>query len=172
MALPEARALRERLGSARKVAEAIRSAMPTAREAGRRKKGDVSQVGSWLRPRHSAFASTPLALSGADNLRHVPPQVSLEHLRGLREQAAALRVDMPEAANIGLALERLDIWQVRECTCMSCQLLSAVCTTHESPSLSLHSGARAAMPDSTHAPRPPCSRACARSPACARSWES
>ncbi len=43
VAVPEARALRERLNAAQKVGEAIRKALPSAREAGRRKK-DESQV--------------------------------------------------------------------------------------------------------------------------------
>lgn len=36
----------------------------------------------------------------------------MEGLRQLQQQAAALRVEMPEQSSLALALDRVDVWQV------------------------------------------------------------
>ncbi len=43
---------------------------------------------------------------------HAPVQLSMEGLRQLQQQAAALRVEMPEQSSLALALDRVDVWQV------------------------------------------------------------
>ena len=92
--LSELRSLRERLASARRIGDAIRTALPSAREVGRRNK--------------KGAAGGPGAVEGGGE-----GQVGLETLRALRAQAAAARVDMPEVHNLTAVLERLEVWQAR-----------------------------------------------------------
>ncbi|KAK9819859.1 hypothetical protein WJX72_003401 [[Myrmecia] bisecta] len=78
ISLPDSKVLRERLTAARKVAEAIRLALPTG-------SGRVKRKGE--------------------------EQLNMQHLRDLRVQAGALRVDMAELATLSNTLERLDAFQ-------------------------------------------------------------
>lgn len=116
VALPEARALRERAAAARRLADALRAALPEGHEH------SIDQVRWWLPSglhtgKGAKAASRSLARPIHPTLRIAPsstlPQLDLEHLQELQAEAARLRVRVPELAGLSAALDSVDVWRVR-----------------------------------------------------------
>lgn len=98
LTIHEAKILRERLQNARKVADAIRAALPSGRESGARRVKRVS--------------------ASADET--VGP-ATIDHLKSLQAQVEALNVEMPESSNLSAALERFETWMDKARGALECE---------------------------------------------------
>jgi hypothetical protein len=123
VSLPEAKMLKERLIAARKIADAIRIALPSGRESGVARRhskqraavvdgngtvvgGGTGGVGS----NSSGGIAFPIEDAG---------YYTLADLLSLREQAEEVKVIMPEFAKLSSALDRLETWRMRARTALN-----------------------------------------------------
>lgn len=123
--LPEAKSLRERAAAARKLADALRSALPNVRGEGRRRGAEqlsmeelrkLQQQAVALRVEMPEQSSLALALDRVEvwqsRVRALTEmQAPLEELRELLEEAEGLPVAMPEVDRIQALIESAEAWQ-------------------------------------------------------------
>jgi hypothetical protein len=125
LALPEAKALRERLNTARKVGEAIRGALPTAREAGRRKKDEAAITVDYLETLVEQATSARVDMPEVTNLltsmeridtwqervsELVGVRASLTDLRELIAEAETLPAVLPDAEHLRVMCNKAEAW--------------------------------------------------------------
>ena len=125
IALTEAKALRERLNTARKVADAIRAALPTAREAGRRKKDEVAISVEYLHALSVQADSAHVDMPEVANLHSALDRleawqgkvddldggrVQLTELKSLIEEAELLPALLPDADQLRILNDRAEAW--------------------------------------------------------------
>eukprot|EP00884_Botryococcus_braunii_P010330 jgi/Botrbrau1/19299/Bobra.0073s0042.1 len=111
ISLPEAKTLRERLTAARKMAEAIRAALPGAQ---RREPTPPPVERRSRRPRDPGDLPVAAPLASAKAAPPAPaPAITVEYLRSLLVQASACRVELPEAQLLLSYLDRSDAFQAR-----------------------------------------------------------
>lgn len=125
LALPEAKALRERLNTARKVGEAIRGALPTAREAGRRKKDEAAitmdYLGALVEQATTARVDMPEVtnlLTSMEKIERWQERVhelagvraTLTDLRDLIAEAETLPAVLPDAEHLRAMCDKAEAW--------------------------------------------------------------
>lgn len=125
ISLPEAKVLRERLATARKVAEAIRTALPTAREAGRRRKDEGAITVEYLQHLRNQAISARVEMPEVANLTSSLDRLEawqqnaaeasrvrcqLSELKELLEEAESLPAVLPEIEHIRSLAEKGDVW--------------------------------------------------------------
>jgi hypothetical protein len=104
--------LRERLTATRKVAEAIRAALPGGNPA-RREVTPTPTERRARRPREPGDLPVAAPVAAPKGTAAPAPPVTVEYLRFLHAQAAALRVDLPELQNLTTSISRLEEFLVR-----------------------------------------------------------
>lgn len=125
LALPEAKALRERLNTARKVGEAIRGALPTAREAGRRKKDEAAITVDYLQALVEQATTARVDMPEVTNLLTSMERIetwqervhelagvraSLTDLRELIAEAETLPAVLPDAEHVRAMCDKAENW--------------------------------------------------------------
>jgi len=125
LALPEAKALRDRLNTARKVGEAIRGALPTAREAGRRKKDEAAITVDYLEALIEQATTARVDMPEVTNLLTSMERIetwqervnelagvraSLADLRELIAEAETLPAILPDAEHLRAMCDKAEAW--------------------------------------------------------------